>query len=344
MTVAGVRFPVPIPWGARSRGACGQPRDELAALQEALFRVAAKDPVCTCVPDSVWRNYRVHAGKDGVSVSGSSQPYPSDLAFLVNVASVGLVLDLREDPHFFVKTGNRYRSFSYINRHGWPNPGIDSAALLEKEERLIADFRKRGALTYVPWEEFKKRNFNSWKTLKFQEIQSEAEAISRINEARKALGLPPVEYLRIPVSDQMPPEPRDVDRLVEAYRAAKARKQNVHFHCIAGRGRTTTALVITRMMDGYALREALDMEANPDAPFLNAGTDLRRPEGSRPLTPLRRDGARLRLAVLCKFEDYWQSGKRNATSFSQFLSESPIDRAYLNRVEERVGKVSFQRG
>jgi hypothetical protein len=58
-----------------------------------------------------------------------------------------------------------------------------------------------------------------------------------------------VDYARIPVTDEKAPEPADFDALVARFKQAAPGTEMV-MNCHAGRGRTTTAMVVADLMTG----------------------------------------------------------------------------------------------
>ncbi len=57
-----------------------------------------------------------------------------------------------------------------------------------------------------------------------------------------------VEYLRLPVTDHLTPDEATVEQLVALARTLAGQDAWVHFHCKAGRGRTTTFLALWEML------------------------------------------------------------------------------------------------
>eukprot|EP00033_Pygsuia_biforma_P004146 GCRY01004549.1.p1 GENE.GCRY01004549.1~~GCRY01004549.1.p1 ORF type:complete len:585 (+),score=160.20 GCRY01004549.1:98-1852(+) len=123
--------------------------------------------------------------------------------------------------------------------------GIQKYDLERLEVRLKADVLEHvrttdGVLDYVHQE----RTGNVWRRQKTKSSQ-----IATILEAYKSLRLEhyPVLYARIPISDELAPDEKDFDALVDLI--IRARKDCAFiFNCQMGRGRTTTGMVIATLI------------------------------------------------------------------------------------------------
>lgn len=70
-------------------------------------------------------------------------------------------------------------------------------------------------------------------------------------------------YYRIPVTDATRPEDRDVDRFIELLRSIQGQNYWLHFHCLAGLGRTTTFMAMYEMiktahLEGISLDDIIE--------------------------------------------------------------------------------------
>ena len=83
-----------------------------------------------------------------------------------------------------------------------------------------------------------------WVELKPGDVQTPAEVFQDLRTQGYK-----VDYARIPISDEKAPENQDFDALVSRLRAANPNSPLV-FNCHAGRGRTTTGMVIGQLFRG----------------------------------------------------------------------------------------------
>ena len=80
-------------------------------------------------------------------------------------------------------------------------------------------------------------------------------------------------YMRIPITDHEMPEEHEVDMLVAFYHSAPSAVW-WHFHCAAGRGRTTTAMVIIDMLRNRHRHPHLTLQDFLRRQHLIGGLDL----------------------------------------------------------------------
>ena len=175
------------------------------------------------------------AGLRPLRASGSGQFTAAGLAQLrARLAQPVTVFDLRQESHVFVDG----TPVSWYATNNWANAGrlhdevladerARVTALLSTPEVVIADDRlqKGRAAAGAP------------QRVAVHEAATEQALV-------EAAGL---HYVRIQVSDHARPSDEEVERFVLAVRAL-APGSWVHFHCRAGRGRTTTFLVLYEML------------------------------------------------------------------------------------------------
>jgi hypothetical protein len=314
-------------------------QDEQKQLEKEVAKISRENTRKFWEADPPFKNFRAHPAGNGIFVSGSSQPTPQALAYLATQKHVGIDVDLREEPHGYIKTQkDNFVSVSRTNYGNWPNPGIKRKILMKKEEKILKKAEKMGNIELVINDASKaviphKKIIQKPKGIptKVLEAETEKEAIEALNKARTAEHLPEMEYYRVPITDELPPTPHSVDQLVKLYQHAKASGKNIHFHCEAGRGRTTTAMVLTRIMDGLSVEDALNYESN--ANILNGlGKDLREIKAHELLQPVLVKAAALRLGILFRFHDYWNSPQREKVSFEDYMKEHPMDNNFMKKM------------
>ena len=74
-----------------------------------------------------------------------------------------------------------------------------------------------------------------------------------------------VDYEQVPVTDEKAPEPKDLEALTQRIGGADASTPQI-FNCHAGRGRTTTAMVVAQLIQdaGKPAKEGLAIEPKGD--------------------------------------------------------------------------------
>lgn len=328
--------------------------DEEAKLKHEVAELSKQRPGRFWEADPEFKNFRSHSGGvnantplNTIQISGSSQPTPSALAYLADQRAVGIVVDLREEPHGYINNPHpgddapehHFLALSYTNHGNWPNPGINTAVLLEKEKNLLHAAKRAGDMKLV-YESISKQGVPTFRqinrapvttteTVPVTEVGTEKSAVAALNRERASKGLKPVEYYRIPVTDELPPTPEAVDKLVLIYRHALATGKNIHFHCEAGRGRTTTAMTYTGVMDGKSVEDAVVAETNLNPELDGRGKDIREIKTDELIEPVLVKATALRLGMLYRFHDYWNSPSRSAMDFSDYMKQHPMDHDYL---------------
>ena len=173
-------------------------------------------------PDRYRRN-------DGIS--GSGQFPQSGLKYLLEnkVGNQFLVIDLRQEFHGFIN-GNpiSWRLGTGKDKHGY-NHQLDADEIEEKEKELLSQY----ALNHDFFFETDKGNQN----ILVQSVATERELVEGVGAC----------YVRIPITDESFPNDVNVDRLIQII-ASFPKELEIHLHCAAGRGRTTTVWAMIDMM------------------------------------------------------------------------------------------------
>ncbi|MHC9540102.1 MAG: phosphatase [Vulcanimicrobiota bacterium] len=154
-------------------------------------------------------------GLDSLMASGSSEFTHNGLERIMKRVPGGkmVVFDLREESHGFIND----RAVSWKGERNWANKGDTLAAVKSDEEKRLAGLNENNEAARSVCNE---------------------EAICRDLSAR---------YERIPVTDHLRPEDRDVDNFIETSNSMPDNSW-LHFHCKAGKGRTTTFLAMNDMI------------------------------------------------------------------------------------------------
>ncbi len=181
-------------------------------------------------------------GLDELNISGSSQFTRQGLAEMrERIPGKNIImLDLREESHFYGDD----RVYSWRNHQNNVNKGVTPEELHKKEaEVLEALTRNDGTATLRP-----------------------RKAITEEELCRES----GIGYMRIPVTDHLKPEDRDVDQFVDFVRTMP-KDAWLNFHCKAGMGRTTTFMAMYDMMHNAGRVSANDIGRRQ---FLLGGVDL----------------------------------------------------------------------
>ena len=198
---------------------------------------------------SLPRNFRTTSDpikvKDGVKpdatgladlrASGSAEfNDPSLKLMLAKLKGPVTVFDLRQEDHVFVNG----EAVSWYATNNWANVGKSNAAIVASETARVASC-KVGATIDVADD----------KGIKGGAAATPAEhmKVTRAQTERELLTAAGAAYVRVTVTDHARPLDDEVDRFIVAVRALPADGW-AHFHCRAGRGRTTTFLALYDML------------------------------------------------------------------------------------------------
>ena len=311
--------------------------NELKNLRSEVEKVSAdENKQLIWRSDRTWRNVRDHASGSN-AVAGSSQADPDQLRQLIDKYDIGVDVDLREESHGFIQVpegqgrkrqpGDQWLCVSYTNSVNWPNPGIKTHKLEKMERKLFEHAMKKGTMSVY---RVSKSGVAKVEDVDVQQVETERQAIQQISDQRVAEGKSPVEYYRDPITDEMPPTPKAVDKLVDAHKAAAGKP--IYFHCRQGRGTTTTAMVLDDIMNGKSADQAIALEA------ANGGKDLSKLDTTDATNPIIVKATADRLALIHRFADYWNSPAQKKMTFHHYMKAHVIDAAYENQM---MGTLSF---
>lgn len=192
----------------------------------------------------------------GTSVYGVAQPTVQGLRSVLNELNAGpngsgptvTWTTLREEPTIYIQ-GRSYtpRDIQHPTTN-LADPGVSSATVEAREDTLkreiLEEARQHGGRFLVADENPDGSVVGKWVELKPGDVQTPAEVFQDLQSQGYK-----VDYARIPISDEKAPENQDFDALVARLRAANPESPLV-FNCHAGRGRTTTGMVIGQLFRG----------------------------------------------------------------------------------------------
>jgi hypothetical protein len=205
------------------------------------------------------------AGLADLHESGSAQFTAAGLAqILPKLHGPITVFDLRQEDHLFVNG----EPVSWYATNNWANVGKTHATIVADEEAR-KDALKAGTQVTLADD----------RAIKEEPGVAPPESVtvascSRESELVAAAG---AAYVRLTVSDHSRPTDEEVDRFVTAVRQIPADGW-AHFHCRAGKGRTTTFMVLYDMLRNAGqvpLNDIVDRQS-----VLAGDYDLLKPEGA----------------------------------------------------------------
>jgi hypothetical protein len=145
------------------------------------------------------------------------------------------VFDLRQETHIFVNG----LPISWFATNDWANVGRSQNAIEADEAARVRSLKPGSEIVVSPGATIKKPRTTSSPP---QNVTVEHASTERdIVEANRAA------YVRLTVTDHCRPLDEEVDRFILAVRTLPENSW-AHFHCEAGRGRTTTFMVLYDML------------------------------------------------------------------------------------------------
>lgn len=174
-------------------------------------------------------------GLDTLNASGSAQfsknQFPIMINYLQKEAKGPIyIVDLRQENHGFFNDD----AVSWYGKRDWGNIGKSHKQVIRLEPKLLA----------------KANHTNTLRATLDGDKKAEEKNTSYINsvDTEKALvENAGIHYERITATDHIWPSPENIDAFIKLYRKLP-KEAWVHFHCEAGKGRTTTYLAMYDMM------------------------------------------------------------------------------------------------
>ena len=138
------------------------------------------------------------------------------------------VFDLRQEFHGFFDGV----SVSWLGTHDWSNKGKTHDEVVNGEKALLDSIPGKVLIA------------NEADVKKFGDAAPRSSLeVSRVQTEQEVVEAAGANYVRLTITDQMGPTPEEVDRFLEEVGKLKPGAW-VHIHCHAGRGRTTTFMIL----------------------------------------------------------------------------------------------------
>lgn len=184
-------------------------------------------------------------GLNDLRASGSGEFTPEGLKLLLaRTRGAATVFDLRQETHIFVND----LPVSWYASRDWANVGRSQSAIESEESARVQSLKRGSEIDIRAGELVKKGNATS--------VPAEHVTLERASTEQDVVSAAGANYVRLTVTDHARPLDEEVDRFVLAVRALPENAW-AHFHCEAGRGRTTTFMVLYDMLRN-ATRVSLD--------------------------------------------------------------------------------------
>lgn len=183
-------------------------------------------------------------GLDGLNISGSARPTKKqleDLAPTLKQKSVNkpiYVVDLRSETHAIIN-GHHLSQYGFQN---WVNIGKSKDEIIEDEKQLVNSL-KGGKITYA-------KIGSSTNYEPKNAVEEEVSEALTEEELVTSLGM---KYQRITALDHVFQKDAIIDDFIAFYRSLPADGAWLHFHCQAGRGRTTFFMCLYDMLRNPAV-------------------------------------------------------------------------------------------
>lgn len=187
---------------------------------------------------------------EGTTIHGVAQPTVEGLRNVLDRLGARqktvMWTTMREEPALYINGRSvtlREQGHPFANLE---QPGVTGAQLEAQEEALKAEVLQEAARNgnrVLVHEEAPDGTVQA-RWMPVTSVQTPLEVFQQMG--REGLK---VDYARIPVTDEQAPEPADFDALVARFKQAPAGTEMV-MNCHAGRGRTTTAMVVADLMTG----------------------------------------------------------------------------------------------
>ncbi len=192
------------------------------------------------------------AGLIELRASGSAEFTADSLkAMLAKLPAPVMIFDLRQEDHGFIN-GN---AVSWYATNNWANVGKSPKAISTDEKERLNSCAVGSEVVLSEDAAIKGKSATA---------AVERVTVQATQTEKKLVAAAGASYVRIPVTDHCRPTDAAVDQFVLAVRALPAGTW-AHFHCRAGKGRTTTFMVLYDMLRNAHAVSLQDIAARQSA-------------------------------------------------------------------------------
>lgn len=301
----GIKFPIGAFWIANYRN------DIHTSLEPANWRTASN--ALTIINPEQQINLK---GLENLYTSGSASPTLANMYWLKKNYGADrpvYIVDLRQETHLFIN-GLPISIFYKKDEINW---GKTLVGINQEEQYWINTL-----LTHKTIEINKLGHPVSGikvptqpEPLSIKEVYTEAEAAQKAG----------IGYFRIDVPDYHPPAPGQVDQFLQFVKKIPAHSW-LHFHCAAGKGRTTTFMVMQDILVNGTEIDLVDIVARQS---LSGGINLFAPSKSLSTQPWKKQYHEARINFIKLFYTYIHEGVYPKQNFAQWINKQP-DGPYLS--------------
>ena len=172
-------------------------------------------------------------GMDKLKISGSGQMSESGMEILLETIRTKTdapiyIVDLRQETHGYLDG----TAVSWYGKRNWGNIGRTTEDIINEEPDFLQSAQAVETNVY-PLDKSKHKAEDSVLTFTPLETKTEAEVAAEYG----------ANYFRITSTDHIWTSPENIDRFIAFYKTLPSDAW-LHFHCMAGEGRTTTYMVL----------------------------------------------------------------------------------------------------
>jgi hypothetical protein len=249
-------------------------------------------------------------GLDTLFISGSAAPALEDMRWITKKYGQNhpvYIVDLRLETHLYING----LPVSLFYRRDEINWGKSSKKIQEEEQYWVNYFNYKGFILI---------NRLGKPVLGFKiPLDSHTLAVKNTYTEEHAAKKAGSGYIRIEVPDYHPPAPDQVDKFLTFIK--KIPKNSwLHFHCAAGKGRTTTFMV---MRDIVANAKQIPLQTILTRQELLGGINLFRKSPSLSAQPWKKEYHHARRDYIRLFYTYVNSKAIQTQSFSDWIKKQP---------------------
>lgn len=156
------------------------------------------------------------------------------------------IVDLREECHVFC---NGF-SVSLTNTNNDANRGKSKKQIQAQEAALVRNLQEKGLLESYSREKTKVlvENQQEKRVRFFKQPLAVIDKTSVYTEETFICEILKKSYVRIPVTDHEFPSDTDIDQLVSLYEKQRKEQVWLHFHCAAGKGRSSSFIAMLAIL------------------------------------------------------------------------------------------------